>query len=528
MDLAIVLGIIASIVTVLAFLYMVIFGGRGLIDWLERRRQATSATSTESAIPNKPTSKKRPVIQQPVQPSPPTTSNEEQSEDPDTTTWLGQHGLKENPFAESNAAVEADLDSYFVDVGGIIDEIVDSKMPCILFAGRGCGKTAYRRMLEAYCRPFDRNSQQLAIVYSASSFFQVLAAANGNPDQVNASQHIGELLRRGLDALNMAARQDVEIEEALSQPPIAAKLVAYRARYAPSGTRGSNSRSDVDSGQIYTLGSLGDLVELTQACGCQSFQVLVDGVDELPRVSGNLEAQFALLEPLLGTLPLIEQPGLIFKFFLPQELKAKLSQYRWFRGDRFSSLRNIVWDNDALRNLISSRLTFFSTSGGQPYTGLGQLCEDDLATLVDDELVRLAEGRPRWAISLADMLLKKHCKQQNPPARIKLETWNIVKNEWPSRRLELMPPETVLEKEVPHEQLVKLRQVVTDRFDDEELRTLCFDLDVDFDDLRGEGKMAKVRELITKLERRHRIADLVKVGKQIRSDIPWGSIVGID
>lgn len=35
------LGILASIVTILAFLYMVIFGQRGLLDWLEQRRQAT-------------------------------------------------------------------------------------------------------------------------------------------------------------------------------------------------------------------------------------------------------------------------------------------------------------------------------------------------------------------------------------------------------------------------------------------------------------------------------------------------------
>jgi len=38
MDLLTILGIVASIVTVLAFIYMLIFGQRGLIDWLERRR----------------------------------------------------------------------------------------------------------------------------------------------------------------------------------------------------------------------------------------------------------------------------------------------------------------------------------------------------------------------------------------------------------------------------------------------------------------------------------------------------------
>jgi len=37
------LGIVASIVTILAFVYMLLFGQRGLIDWLERRRQKAGA-----------------------------------------------------------------------------------------------------------------------------------------------------------------------------------------------------------------------------------------------------------------------------------------------------------------------------------------------------------------------------------------------------------------------------------------------------------------------------------------------------
>jgi hypothetical protein len=41
------LGIVASIVTVVAFIYMLIFGQRGLVDWLEHRHQATSPRSLE-------------------------------------------------------------------------------------------------------------------------------------------------------------------------------------------------------------------------------------------------------------------------------------------------------------------------------------------------------------------------------------------------------------------------------------------------------------------------------------------------
>ena len=47
-----------------------------------------------------------------------------------------------------------------------------------------------------------------------------------------------------------------------------------------------------------------------------------------------------------------------------------------------------------------------------------------------------------------------------------------------------------------------LRRLITERFDLEELRTLCFDLGVDFDSLPGEGKAAKARELVALFARR--------------------------
>jgi hypothetical protein len=57
---------------------------------------------------------------------------------------------------------------------------------------------------------------------------------------------------------------------------------------------------------------------------------------------------------------------------------------------------------------------------------------------------------------------------------------------------------------------VDLRQVLVRLFDDEELRTLCFDLGAayDYDGLRGEGKRAKARELVALAERKGHLAAL--------------------
>ena len=54
----------------------------------------------------------------------------------------------------------------------------------------------------------------------------------------------------------------------------------------------------------------------------------------------------------------------------------------------------------------------------------------------------------------------------------------------------------------------ELHQALTDRYDLEELRTLCVHLGTSFDDLRGEGRSGKARELILWLQRSGRLDEL--------------------
>jgi len=74
---------------------------------------------------------------------------------------------------------------------------------------------------------------------------------------------------------------------------------------------------------------------------------------------------------------------------------------------------------------------------------------------------------------------------------------------------------------IPIEVLTELRQQITEHFDGEELRTLCFDMGVDYDTLRGEGKEAKVRELVAFFERRGAIAELVRKCSEQRPNAVW-------
>ncbi|MBK9711790.1 MAG: tetratricopeptide repeat protein [Kouleothrix sp.] len=72
--------------------------------------------------------------------------------------------------------------------------------------------------------------------------------------------------------------------------------------------------------------------------------------------------------------------------------------------------------------------------------------------------------------------------------------------------------------------LAELHQILSRRFDEGELRTLCFNLKIDYDSLSGEGKVNRARELLSYLDRRESIAQLVEAGRQLRPDIPWSSL----
>lgn len=70
------------------------------------------------------------------------------------------------------------------------------------------------------------------------------------------------------------------------------------------------------------------------------------------------------------------------------------------------------------------------------------------------------------------------------------------------------PPAKAGPPPAPLSELQRLFQALNARFDREELRTLCFELGVDFDSLPGEGRSAKARELVAYMNRRGELARL--------------------
>lgn len=69
-----------------------------------------------------------------------------------------------------------------------------------------------------------------------------------------------------------------------------------------------------------------------------------------------------------------------------------------------------------------------------------------------------------------------------------------------------------------------LRRLLTDTFNDSELRNLCFDFGVDYENLSGPGKSDKVRELMLYVGRHTRSTELIAICRHLRPNADWGSI----
>jgi hypothetical protein len=67
----------------------------------------------------------------------------------------------------------------------------------------------------------------------------------------------------------------------------------------------------------------------------------------------------------------------------------------------------------------------------------------------------------------------------------------------------------------------QLHQQLNRYFDLEEVRTLCFVLNLDYDSIRGEGKSAKTRELILHLGRNGRLPELLDYARRERKHVQW-------
>jgi hypothetical protein len=75
----------------------------------------------------------------------------------------------------------------------------------------------------------------------------------------------------------------------------------------------------------------------------------------------------------------------------------------------------------------------------------------------------------------------------------------------------------------PEERMRSLRlaRELNQHFGSEDLKELLFGLGLEWDDLPGETKGAKVRQMIKYFQRRKTLSDLITIGRELRPDVDW-------
>lgn len=74
---------------------------------------------------------------------------------------------------------------------------------------------------------------------------------------------------------------------------------------------------------------------------------------------------------------------------------------------------------------------------------------------------------------------------------------------------------------VPSNYRANLRKLISDSFSLEEVRTVCYDAGIDFENLGGEGKEAKIREMLLSAQRLGRFPDLLSTLQTSRPLTDW-------
>ena len=325
--------------------------------------------------------------------------------------WLQRTNFITDPFALSEADQERKiLPGLFVDRPYLYDILgdVNRLQPSFLLARRGEGKTATREMVAYECEKLSLKDRVLAIRYYDFSY--VLGLANNDPLGITAKHHAQAIARACLNVLaeNVPAPYFEQIKKEDRK-----LFVTYVHQFAdpvsalPLLKLLGNESLDISLLSMSALEILTSLIKLLTQLGpsdkshYEVIYVLIDRVDETEL---GPDAAVDVLKPLLSQKPLLEAPGIAFKFFLPLEVGECLQQTVGLRKDRVS-FRQINWDSDSLRKMVNQRVNYYS--GGQKTT-FEELCTYTIRQRALRKLIEASENSPRKLIQMCDRMIHLH------------------------------------------------------------------------------------------------------------------------
>jgi hypothetical protein len=360
----------------------------------------------------------------------------------DERTFYQGLGFKSNPFRYTNADEEVNLPEYFIpppyfdSVWGNPEEPTST----VVFAPRGGGKSAQRRMIEIK----SSDSDVLAIQYSRFEFQRGQSLSDCDLEyhlmNINRIALIAFLMlidQKGLYHLNFTGTERKQIQ-ALS------KFYLYDLNTEAIINAANAVMSPVDKAKhffernLWAINSIIDTIfskvgiksvrdaaampglttrpsknhleiiaSLIKSLGLHSIYILVDKVDETQLTGNDSKASFELIEALIRDLELLQMDGIAIKFFLWNELYPFYKKYA--RPDRIPQF-NLQWTSEELKEMMKKRLLAHSYKDKilNFYDLLN--IDDDLKNLVEDLVVTFSHGSPRDMIRICQQMVSEQLR----------------------------------------------------------------------------------------------------------------------
>jgi hypothetical protein len=377
--------------------------------------------------------------------------------------FLEHHHLDADPFASTNAEEEEFLTDYFVrppyfaSVLGIPSQPKSS----IVFAPRGGGKTAQRRVLEEDSRSAEAN--YLCVLYDSFPpgtnkadiaridveahlervavrlLMAILLELEDNPSgATKLDKADNDFVTARTASLENITRADLEtvIRSLKSRKQVAGDWLRTHSGPVKMVVSSLLKKRGIDLDPTLPWAAqfaatsvdsqrtvLSRLVDVVQKLGFESVYVMIDKLDETALTTTDPGLTADLVAPLLLDLPAMEMPGIAYKVFIWDLSKPRYDE-RGGRPDRIPE-HQLVWSAASLEEMMSRRLQAFSSG---TVTSLNQLTCGDLAIDLDGLAAHLAYGSPRDMIRLCARIVDEHLNQTAPSGNVGAQDlWSAVR-----------------------------------------------------------------------------------------------------
>jgi hypothetical protein len=339
-----------------------------------------------------------------------------------TNSFLRQFGFVEDPFASTNAGNESGLADYFVPPPYFHAVLGDPSVPQshVVFAPRGGGKTAQRRMVENFS---SSEGSFLCVTYNQfelpAGFSVGKADLAYNLTQIARTMLLGILLE--LDESAAKAESLTAQQRQLLKYLIDKLLGDLSAGQFERALAGIKSRGDkvrdwlvAVAEKAFELGTqdeslryqFAQLADIARSIGFTATYILVDGIDELDLTGSDASATYSFIRGLVNDLQTLESPGVALKFFMWDQIED-LYREGGARPDRVPQF-TLRWSVDQLQEMLRRRLSAFSEGRVE---SLGVLICADVPVNLDLLVAQLASGSPRDMVRMAQRIVAEATRE---------------------------------------------------------------------------------------------------------------------